>query len=112
MATKEKAAAIWQAMLADNNLFGNHRRNDDAVNLCCVCKILGKNPLNGYNEQYETHYNNDVSRSKAEVDKDFGFGRHHLERVLDYCDRWFDKSNYDIIEDYGILSASYMQVEE
>lgn len=112
MATKGKAAAIWQAMLKDEDLFGSGRRNDDAVNLCCVCKVLDKDPVLAYSEQYSYHYNNDVSRSKANVDTDFDRGRQHIVRVLDYCDRWFDKSNYDIIENYGILSASYMHVEE
>lgn len=112
MATYEKAYAIWQAMLKDENLFGAGRRNDDAVNICCVCMVLGKDPVSGYSEQYNYHYNNDVSRSKIKVDIDFDAGRTHLKRVLGYCNSWFDESNEDIIEDYGILSASYMQVEE
>lgn len=111
MATWDKAYAIWQAMLKDEDLFGSGRRNDDAVNLCCVCKVLGKDPVSGYSEQHDYHYNNDVNRSKVKVGTDFDRGRTHLERVLGYCDYWFDESNDDIVEDYGILSASYMQAE-
>lgn len=112
MATKGKAAAIWQAMLADDDLFGDHRRNDDAVNLCCVCKVLDKNPVSGFYEQQSYHYDHDINRSKAKVDLDFMTGRTHIDRVLNYCDGWFDAVGDDIIENYGILSASYMQVKE
>lgn len=112
MATKEKAAAIWQAMLADDDLFGDHRRNDDAVNLCCVCKVLDKDPISGFYEQQSYHYDHDINRAKAKVDLDFMNGRAHINRVLLYCDGWFDAVSDDIIENYGILSASYMQVKE
>lgn len=112
MATKEKAAAIWQAMLKDNNLFGDHRRNDDAVNLCCVCKVLGKDPMSGLYEQQLYHYDHDINRAKAKVEFDFTAGINHLNRVLCYCDDWFNLAGDNIIEDYGILSASYMQIKE
>lgn len=111
MSSVGKAAAIWQAMLHDDNLFGDGRRNDDAVNLCCVCEVLGKDPMEAYREQQVHHYDHDIHRCKAKVDMDFITGRSHMERIIPYAKQAFEDYGMDIIESYGIGSASYMQVE-
>lgn len=111
MATKGKAMSIWKGMLEDNDLFGDGRRNDDAVNLCCVCKVLGKDPMSGYLEQQSHHYDHDVTRGKAKVDLDFLSGREHMDRVMLYCDGWYEAAGNDIIESFGLMSASYMQAD-
>lgn len=101
MATEEKVTAIWRAMLDDKNMFDPGRRNDDAVNLCCVAACMNVDPENLFDELF---------RFRPPANR--AIGRKHMHRVIPYVDSWWDCAGENIIEEYGILSAPYMQAEE
>lgn len=93
MDVKKKAEIIWHNMEEDSNLFGAHRRNDDAVNFCIVCRILDKNINRAYQEMQRYHWEHDVYRSKFQVDFDFKEGREHIDRVTPYSETWCPEDN-------------------
>lgn len=107
---KGKAAAIWQNMLNEENLFGDGRRNDDAVNFCVVCKVLGKDVNEAYREMQCHHWENELDRSKNKINLDFLVGREHIDRVCNYLDYWCPTGDEERGFDYTINSSAYMQV--
>lgn len=100
--------ASWNLMLADEELFADGRRNDDAVNLCCLAKALGKDPMGAFYEQKIHHMANDF-RGAAKADDDFETAEvEHMCRVMRYVGNWYLVAGEDIADDFGILSSSYM----
>lgn len=101
-------ATSWNLMLADEELFAAGRRNDDAVNLCCLAKALGKDPTDAFYEQKIHHMSNDL-RGAIKADNDFTTAQvEHMNRVMRYVDDWYNTASEDIADDFGILSSSYM----
>ena len=102
------AATSWNFMLADEELFAAGRRNDDAVNLCCLAKALGKDPMDAFYEQKIHHMSNDLRRA-IKVDNDFTTAQvEHMDRVMRYVDDWYCIAGESIADEFGILSSGYM----
>lgn len=81
MDAKAKAQAILIKLVADEKFMWSGRRNDDAVDVCICCRILGKDPVDWFNALYREDRDrfNDTQRMKA---------LQHISRVEPYADRW------------------------
>lgn len=108
MKGKEAARWVLELMERDGELFASGRRNDDAVNMCCACVILGRDPKTELLNQHLKHRDNPQGRSVTEIDYDFDMAKEHVERVIPYADNWYETWGDNTLYYYGIDSSDYM----
>lgn len=118
------AQKIWDEMLVEPNLFGDHRRNTDAVNFCIVANILGKDIAEAYKDMCDYHLehetdedlklrnpNNYIQESRTYyAEYDFQLGIDHINRVNDYVDSWEERDELTQGLAFAIMDADYMAV--
>lgn len=124
MTPEEKAQKIWDKMLVEPNLFGDHRRNNDAVNFCIVANILGKDIMKAYKDMCDYHLEHEtdedlklrnpnncpVNYRTYYAEYDFQLGLDHVDRVYGYEKAWARKDPAGKGLAFAIMDADYMTV--
>lgn len=112
------AVQIINNMLDTRELFWPGRRNDDAVNLCCVmqvytdwCSCLSvETQIDKFFKQYKERR---ISAGKDPllVEYNIECAKEHIDRILPYSDNWYDEDYpWTIIDLYADTTYPYMQV--
>lgn len=98
------AKGIVCTLGTDANSFGDHRRNDDCVDFCIACWILGKNPMDEVVKQVPR-----LEKSKRINGSDWLRTRNKIEVVSGYRDKWCPEGKEERGLNYLCRGISYYQ---
>lgn len=80
----KQAVDLLQKLDTDPKFMTAGRRNDDAVDLCCACRVLRMDP--------EIHWRALVNANNR-TDQDLMAGLEHIKRVKPYAEGWGPEGN-------------------
>lgn len=83
---------LYSDFIQNPNVFKPGRRNDDAVNMCCIAWCLDKNPLDILVTIKERR-NWSIEQYKA--------AKEHVDRVVNYLPNWGKRGTMEAM-DYAI----------
>ena len=89
MATQQdtkKAQAILDELVADEMFMWSGRRNDDAVDVCICCRVLGIDPVDWFNALYRKDADRFSNEQRLRA-------LEHIERIEPYAEGWGPEGN-------------------